>query len=75
VTGPYPAIFLIINERAHLLICDAAAGHAQADQDSGFDRAGYEREVVRQAVTDKLTADWRSYINGIIKSGRISPVG
>jgi hypothetical protein len=73
--GPYPAMFLTINERAHLLICDAAAGHAQADQDSGLDRVGYEREAVGQAVTDKLTADWRGYVNGLVKSGRVSPVG
>lgn len=62
--GSYPAMFLTVSERAYLHICDAAA-----------DRVDDEREVVRQAVTDKLTVDWRGYINGLVKSGRISQAG
>jgi hypothetical protein len=73
--GPYPAMFLTINEHTHLVICDSAIGQAQLDQDRVLDRAGDEREVVRQAITEKLVATWPGYINGLIESGRVSPVG
>ena len=73
--GPHLAMFLTINERAHLIICDSATGHPQVDEGSGLDQVGYERDVVREALTDQLTADWPGYINGLMKVGRTSPVG
>ncbi|HET7015062.1 MAG TPA: hypothetical protein VFI65_14190 [Streptosporangiaceae bacterium] len=66
--GPYPAMFLTVTERARLLICDPTSwsiGWAQ-------EPARPERELVRQAVCDKLTADWSSYMGRIIESGRLT---
>lgn len=68
--GPYPALFLAIHERAHLLICDPAVSPTQGDQEGGHDWVSYERDMVRQAIADKLSADWPGYMNGLIKAGR-----
>ena len=51
--GPFPAMFLTISERAHLMICDPASWSTGCAQEP----ARSERELVRQAVSDKLTAD------------------
>jgi hypothetical protein len=71
--GPFPAMFLTISERAHLIICDPATGHAQTEHGSSTEPPGCEREVVRQALADKLTADWPAFINGLIESRRVTP--
>jgi hypothetical protein len=67
--GPYPAMFLTISERAHLLICDPAVGRGHAGQESGDNWTGAERELVRRAVAEKLAADWPIYMDTMIKSG------
>lgn len=67
--GPYPAMFLTISERAHLMICDPASWSTGCAQEP----ARSERELVRQAVSDKLTADWSGYMGRIIESGQLSP--
>jgi hypothetical protein len=66
--GPYPAMFLTITERAHLLICDPASWSTGCAQEP----ARSERELVRQAVADKLTADWSGYMGRVIESGPLT---
>jgi hypothetical protein len=66
--GPYTAMFLTITERAHLLICDPTSWSTGCAQEP----ARSERELVRQAVADKLTADWSGYMGRIIESGCIT---
>jgi len=66
--GPYPAIFLTVTERAHLLICDPTSWSTGCAQES----ARPERELVRQAVADKLTADWPAYMGGVIESRELT---
>lgn len=63
-TGPYPAMFLTITERAHLLICDPS--QAGAEQ---------ERDLVRQTIGDTLAADWPPYLRRLISSGQASREG
>jgi hypothetical protein len=65
--GPYPAMFLTVTERAHLLICDPTSWSTVCAQEPSRP----ERELVRQAVADKLTADWSGYMGRIIESGRL----
>jgi hypothetical protein len=68
-SGPYPAMFLTITERAHRLICDPTSWSTGCAQEP----ARPERELVRQAVADKLAADWSGYMGRIIESGRLDP--
>lgn len=68
--GPYPTMLLTVNERAYMLICDPAVDYDQGDQNYSYDWVNYERDMVRQAIVDKLAADWPGYINRLIKSGR-----
>ena len=72
--GPYPAMFLTINERAHHLICDPATDHACAPGESSHGPVDYERELARQAIAEKLTADWRTYLANLARSGRVRTV-
>jgi hypothetical protein len=62
-TGPYPELMLTLTERAHLLICDPSTEPAEAGH--------YERELLREVITDKLTADWPAYIKSLIQAGRL----
>jgi|SRR5579863_8707469 len=63
--GPYPAVFLTVTERAHGLICDPASWSTGCAQEL----ASPERELVRQAVADRLTVDWSGYMGRVIDSG------
>src|SRR5260221_8881052 len=54
VVGPFPAMFLTISERAHLLICDPATNLLMVGSGGTADEAGSERDLVRQAITSQL---------------------
>ncbi|HET9898474.1 MAG TPA: hypothetical protein VFQ44_26390 [Streptosporangiaceae bacterium] len=56
---PHLSMLLTITERAHLLISDPGSC------------SDYERELLRQAISGKLTEDWPAYIQGLIQSGRL----
>lgn len=53
--GRHPLMLLTITERAHLLISDPGQSPEQVD---------YERELLRQAISGRLTEDWPTYIQG-----------
>jgi len=66
--GPYPSMFLTVTEQAQLLICDPTSWSTGCARKP----AQPERELVRQAVADKLIADWSGYMGRIIESGRLT---
>ena len=68
--GPFPAMFLTISERAHLLICDPATNLLMVGSGGAADEAGSERDLVRQAIACQLTTDWPAWMNAMI--GRAS---
>ena len=61
--GPHPAMRLTLTERASLLISDPGASRP----------VDYERELMRQVLTSKLTEDWPAYVRDLISSGQITP--
>lgn len=69
--GPFPAMYLTIAERAHLLICDPAVSPAEPSPSGSADDGGAEREIVRQAIASQLAADWPPWMNAMIQAGRI----
>lgn len=73
--GSFPAMYLTITERAHLLICDPAVSLGMARPGGWADDGGAEREIVRQAIASQLTADWPPWMNAMIQAGRIRQTG
>jgi hypothetical protein len=69
-SGPYPSLYLTISERAYVLLCSAAVTVNVVSR-KGIQPANDERELVREALTDRLSADWPSYIRDLISSGRL----
>jgi hypothetical protein len=68
--GRFPALFLTISERAHVFICNPATHLVFAGPDGVEEATGAERDLVRQALTSKLAADWPPYMRGIIDAER-----
>jgi hypothetical protein len=73
--GPFPAMYLAISERAHLLICDPVANLLAAGPGGAAGEAGAERDLVRQAITSQLTTDWPPWMNAMIDAGRVRLAG
>jgi hypothetical protein len=73
--GPFPALLLTISERAHIFICNPATHLLFAGPDGVQEATGDERDLVRQAITAKLTADWPPYMQQIIDAGCIRRAG
>src|SRR6266545_1688790 len=69
--GPFPALLLTISERAHIFICNPATRLLLAGPDGEQEAADAERQLVRQAIASKLTADWPPYRQKMIDTGRI----
>jgi hypothetical protein len=69
--GPYPAVLLAVNDRAHALICDPTAELLQLGQDSEPDWAWHDRELLRQSIANQLTVGWPAYITNIIELGKL----
>jgi hypothetical protein len=71
-SGPYPAIYLTVSERAYALLCSAAVTVNVVSR-KGIQPGNEERELVRQALTVRLSADWPGYIRDLLSSGRLRP--
>jgi hypothetical protein len=65
--GPYPELMLTVTERAYLLICDSSTEPAEPSHPW----TGHERELLREVITDELTAAWPAYIHSLIQAGRL----
>jgi hypothetical protein len=73
--GPFPRLLLTISERAHLIVCDPSTGTLLSGPGDVQETAETERQLVRQAITDKLAADWPPYMQRIISAGRVRLAG
>jgi hypothetical protein len=69
--GPFPALLLTISERAYIFICNPATRLLLAGPGGGQRATDAERQLVRQAIASKLTADWPPYMRQMIDTGRI----
>ena len=69
--GSFPAVFLIVSERAYHCICSAADGRSMLTQSGTGDAADNERDLLRQAIARQLAFAWPAYIHGIIDAGRV----
>jgi hypothetical protein len=69
--GPYAVVLLAVSERAHLLICDPSIELHRPDRNSDPDWARRDRELLRQSMSDTLTADWPAYIENLIQGGKL----
>jgi len=69
--GPYPAVLLALNDDAHTLICDPSTELHQPGRTSELDWAWRERELLRRAIDDQLTAGWPAYITHVIELGKL----
>lgn len=74
LTGPYPSMYLTISEHAHGLLCSSAVT-INVISGKGVQPGNEERELVRQALAERLSADWPSYIRDLLSSGRLRPTG
>src|SRR5712691_525851 len=70
--GSYPTLYLTISERAYVLLCSSAVTVHVVSR-KGVQPANDERELVRQALAERLSADWPPYIRDLIDSGRLRP--
>ena len=66
----FPVLFLTISERAHVFICNPATHLLIAGPDGVEEATGAGRDLVRQAITSKLVADWPPYMRRIIDAER-----
>ena len=73
--GPFPSLLLTISERAHVFICNPATWLRLAWPDGEEEATGAERQLVRQAIASRLTADWPPYMQQMIDTGRIRLAG
>lgn len=72
-TGGFPVMLLTISERAYFAICNPAIRAVAITPDGGTDEAADEDcELVRQAITCQLVADWPLYMQQIVGAGRAS---
>jgi hypothetical protein len=68
-SGQFPALFLAISERAHLVICGSESSSAVAA--SSDEPAENERDLVRKAVAQQLARYWPPYMQSAASAGRI----
>ena len=73
-SGPFPALYLTISQRAHVYICDAATRLVIYGPGGKEERTEAERDLVRQALARQLAADWSAYVRSLIDAGKIRPV-
>ena len=75
-TGEFPVMLLTISERAYISICDPAVRPLTITPDGGTEEAADDdRELVRQAITRQLVADWPLYMQRIIDARRARAAG
>ena len=69
-------MLLTISERAHISICNPAIRALAITPDGGTEEAADdERELVRQAITRQLVADWPLYMQRIVDARRVRAAG
>ena len=75
-TGEFPVMLLTISQRAYISIC-ASAIRAVAITPGGRtdETADDDRELVRQAITRHLVADWPLYMQRIVDARRVRTAG
>jgi hypothetical protein len=73
--GRFPAMFLTIFERTHLLLCNPEIVVTAMTPGAADDVVREELEFARQAIARQLAADWPVDIQRIIDSGRVSLAG
>src|SRR6266567_5170287 len=73
-SGPFPALYLTISQRAHVYICDAAIRLVIYGPGGREEATDAERDLVRQALARQLAADWPGYVRSLIDAGKIRPV-
>jgi hypothetical protein len=73
--GPFPGLLLTISERAHVIICNPATRLLLAGPGGEEEATDAERQLVRQAIASRLTADWPPYMQQMIDTGRIRLAG
>ena len=74
--GEFPVMLLTISERAYISICASAVRGVAITPDGGTDEtADDDRELVRQAVTRQLVADWPVYVQRIVGARWVRAAG
>jgi hypothetical protein len=73
-SGPFPALYLTISQRAHVYICDAATRLTMYGPGGREEATESERDLVRQALARQLGADWPGYVKSLIGAGKMRPV-
>lgn len=74
--GVFPAMLLTISERAYISICASAVRGVAITPDGGTDETvDDDRELVRQAITRQLVAEWPPSMQSIIDGGRLHSAG
>jgi len=72
----FPVMLLTISEGAYISICASAVRGMAITPDGGTDEtADDDRELVRQAVTRQLVADWPVYMQRIVNARRVRTAG
>jgi hypothetical protein len=73
-SGPFPAFYLTISQRAHMYVCDAATRLVMCGPGGREEATESERELVRQALGGQLAADWPGYVRSLIEARKMRPV-
>jgi hypothetical protein len=72
--GRFPALILTVTERAYAFICiPAVSVHLCGVTDDTAETGGYERDLVRDAITRQLTADWPQFMRRVIDAAQLRP--
>ena len=70
--GQFLAMFLTISDQAYMYISGPASRLSWPNAGARHDVEETERELVRQALTRRLAADWPRYVRSSIETGRIN---
>ena len=74
--GEFPVMLLTITQRAYISICASAIRGVAITPDAGTDEtADDDRELVRQAVTRQLVADWPLFMQRIVDARCVRTAG
>ncbi len=71
--APTPGMYVQVNQRAHIVICDATReGMTLHYSDGGSERLRpEERALVREGLAQRLSEDWPQYVGELIENGKI----
>jgi hypothetical protein len=69
--GHFPALILTVTERAYTFICNPAVSmRLNSATDDTAETGGYERDLVRAAITRQLAADWPQFLRRVIEAAQ-----